>query len=147
MRYGQYKFNFYLNASHAIYINGKMGESHPHTWEIVIHTIKSQKDFIMFSEVEKSIEQFLEKYQNQFINKYEPFNKTNPTLENITRYFLQEMKGILEPLGWIVFSIEVSETPTRSYIISLVENNIVNDLEKKNLARDIIENVFQEEPQ
>ena len=36
MRYSQYRFSFYLNASHAIYINGELGDSHPHTWEIVI---------------------------------------------------------------------------------------------------------------
>lgn len=145
MRYSQYKFNFYLNASHAIYIDGKLGASHPHTWEIIIRTIKSQKEFVMFNEVENKIEQFLGKYQNRYINDFEPFDAMNPTLENITSYFLEQLEELLEPLGWIVFYIEVSETPTRSYVISRVENNIINNLQQKNIVEDIIDNAFQEE--
>lgn len=145
MRYSQYKFNFYLNASHAIYIDGKLGASHPHTWEIVIRTIKSQKEFVMFTEVEKTIEEFLGKYQNRYMNDFEPFDAMNPTLENITSYFLEQMELLLEPLGWIVFYIEVSETPTRSYVISRVENNIVSDLQQKNIVTDIIDSAFSEE--
>ncbi len=145
MRYSQYKFNFYLNASHAIYIDGNLGASHPHTWEIMIRTIKSQKEFVMFTEVEKTIEEFLGKFQNRYINDFEPFDAMNPTLENITSYFLEQMEMLLEPLGWIVFYIEVSETPTRSYVISRVENNIVNDLQQKNIVTDIIDSAFHEE--
>ena len=145
MRYSQYKFNFYLNASHAIYIDGKLGASHPHTWEIIIRTIKSQKEFVMFNEVENKIEQFLGKYQNRYINDFEPFDAMNPTLENITSYFLEQREDLMEPLGWIVFYIEVSETPTRSYVISRVENNIISDLQQKNMVEDIIDSAFQEE--
>ena len=145
MRYSQYKFNFYLNASHAIYIDGKLGASHPHTWEIIIRTIKSQKEFVMFNEVENKIEQFLGKYQNRYINDFEPFDAMNPTLENITSYFLEQLEDLLEQLGWIVFYIEVSETPTRSYVISRVENNIISDLQQKNMVEDIIDSAFQEE--
>lgn len=145
MRYSQYKFNFYLNASHAIYIDGNLGAAHPHTWEIMIRTIKSQKEFVMFTEVEKTIEEFLGKFQNRYINDFEPFDAMNPTLENITSYFLEQMELLLEPLGWIVFYIEVSETPTRSYVISRVENNIVNDLQQKNIVTDIIDSAFSEE--
>lgn len=145
MRYSQYKFNFYLNASHAIYINGELGESHPHTWEIIIKTIKSQKEFVMFNDVEKKIEEFLDRFQNRYINDFQPFDATNPTLENITGYFLERLEAILEPLGWIIFYIEVSETPTRSYIISRVDNNIISDLQHKNMVSDIIDSAFNEE--
>ena len=46
-------------------------------------------------------------------------------------------------LGWVIFSIEVSETPTRSYIISTVENNRIDELKQENMAKDIIENAFE----
>lgn len=144
MRYSQYKFNFYLNASHAIYIEGKLGEAHPHTWELVVNAIKSQNEFVMFNEVESAIEKFLDRYQNNFINEFEPFDTLNPILENITRYFMEELQKLLDPLGWIIFSLEVSETPTRSYIISTVENNRISELQQQNVAKDIIENAFSE---
>lgn len=144
MRYNQYKFKFYLNASHAIYIKGILGEKHPHTWEIEICAVKQQGFFVKFEEVEASIEPFLDQYQNKFLNDYEPFLSINPTLENITSFLLKELQGLLQPLGWTIFSIEVSETPARSFIISLVENNVVSDLQHKNLVNDIIQSSFPE---
>ena len=48
MKYSQYKFKFYINANHAIYLNGVLGKNHPHTWEITIDTIKVRDDFIQF---------------------------------------------------------------------------------------------------
>ena len=45
MRYQQYKFKFYMDARHAIYIGGKLGEVHPHTWEIVLHVVKGKENF------------------------------------------------------------------------------------------------------
>ena len=145
MRYSQYRFSFYLNASHAIYINGELGDSHPHTWEIVIKAIRSEKGMMLFHEVEKKIEEFLEPFQNRFINDFEPFDVLNPTLENITTYLLDSMDDILKTIGWVVFYIEVSETPTRSYIISRVENNIISELQSENMVKDIIEQSFSEE--
>lgn len=145
MRYSQFKFNFYLNASHAIYIDGNMGTPHPHTWEIVLHTIKKQNNFVQFKEVEKAIENYLNKYQDKFINDFEPFTTLNPILENITKFLLDEFTALLEPLGWVIFSIEIGETPTRSYIISLVDNSVMADLKQENLAKDIIENAFEKE--
>lgn len=142
MRYSQYRFKFYLNASHAIYIQGIMGERHPHTWEIQINAIKQQEQFVKFDEVETIIEAFLEKYQNKFLNSYQPFDVINPTLENISEFLMKSLQGIMQPRGWAVYELEVSETPTRSYIISLVENSITTELQRKNLVKDIIDSSF-----
>ena len=38
--YREYKFKFYLNANHYIIINGKNGQTHPHTWEFVFYIMK-----------------------------------------------------------------------------------------------------------
>jgi len=35
--------------------------------------------------------------------------------------------------------MEISETPSRSYIISNVENNIISDVEKRNIAERILD--------
>lgn len=142
MGYSQYKFKFYLNAIHAIYIQGVMGEKHPHTWEIEISTLKQQEEFVQFKEVEEPVEKFLDKYQNKFLNACEPFKDINPTLENITNYLLKEMQAILMPIGWYIFCIEVGETPSRSYIISLVENSAKSELQKADMVNDIIANSF-----
>lgn len=139
MRYSQYKYNFYLNASHSIYLDGKLGNRHPHTWEISIYAINKNEVFMMFTEVEKRIEEFLGKFQEKYINDYEPFTTLNPTLENIAHFFLSELQKILDTMNWVIFTIEISETPTRSYIISTLDNPIEEEAERKNIAMRILE--------
>lgn len=126
MIYSQYKFKFYLNASHSIYINGNLGQSHPHTWEISLNVLKVKEKFIQFHEVEKAIEAYLDKYQNTFINNIEPFNEINPTLENICEYFKGTLRDLLKKKGWVLMTIEISETPSRSYIIDLIDEVELN---------------------
>ena len=126
MIYSQYKFKFYLNASHSIYINGNLGQSHPHTWEISLNVLKVKEKFIQFHEVENAIEAYLDKYQNTFINNIEPFNEINPTLENICKYFKGTLRDLLKKKGWVLMTIEISETPSRSYIIDLIDEVELN---------------------
>ena len=104
MKYDKYKFKFYLNASHSIYINGVLGQSHPHTWEFSLDVLKVWEDFVQFNHVEKAIEELLSKYQNNNINDIDPFRKLNPTLENICEYFKETLKKILMDIGWVLLS-------------------------------------------
>ena len=55
--YREYKFKFYLNANHYIIINGKNGQTHPHTWEFVFYIMKSEGEFVLFNKFEKAIEE------------------------------------------------------------------------------------------
>ena len=119
MKYNQYRFKFYLNATHSIYIKGKLGEEHPHTWEIILNTVKLKDNFIIFNDIEKYIEQYLSKFQDKYLNETAPFNTLNPTLENICGYFKDAFQSLLFEKGWVLLSIEISETPARSYIIDI----------------------------
>ena len=65
MRFRQYKFKFYLNARHGIYKNGVMGETHPHTWEIVINVVKGRDETVKFHHLEHRVEEFLSAYQER----------------------------------------------------------------------------------
>ena len=121
MQYSRYNFKFYLNASHAIYLNGILGQSHPHTWEISLDTLKVRDDFIQFDFIEKQIEKYLNAFQDTDINKTPPFDVTNPTLENICSYLKDELGDLLKSSGWLLTKIEISETPSRSYIIDLTD--------------------------
>jgi len=117
----QYRFKFYFNATHAIYLSGEMGESHPHTWEVILNTMKITDNFVLFNEVEKMCEEFLSQFQNVFINTVQPFTTVNPTLENICIYFKEKIQNMLHEHGWLLLSIELSETPSRSYVISVTD--------------------------
>lgn len=143
MKYNQYRFKFYLNASHSIYLKGTLGQEHPHTWEITLNTVKLKNNFIIFNDIEKSIEKYLSKYQDSYLNNIAPFTTLNPTLENICEYLKNEFQNLLFENGWLLLSMEISETPTRSYIIDISDeadyNKVFEDEEEDNSHLDIIE--------
>ena len=142
MRYQQYKFKFYLNARHGIYINGKLGEAHPHTWEIILHVVKGKNQFVQFGELEKTVEKFMEPYQNQFLNKIPPFDMINPTLENCAHYFKDRFQEILNREGWIFLMMEMSESPARSYVISMIdEQQMGRDQSLNTLTEFILDDI------
>ncbi|MCY1714346.1 6-carboxytetrahydropterin synthase [Caproiciproducens galactitolivorans] len=118
MGFEQYKFKFYLNANHAIQINGHSGQVHPHTWEISIVTVNTNDNFVRFNDMEAIVDKLFDKYQDRLINEAEPFDRINPTLENMCEVFKDEIDAILKSKGWELRSIEVSETPARSYVMN-----------------------------
>lgn len=123
MLYRQYKYKFYLNLNHSIRIDGKQGAVHPHTWEISMDIISTDKVFTQFSQIEKRMEKLLEKYQDRYINEIPPFDTINPTLENACEFFLELIQKDIKDTGWILLMIEISETPSRSYMINVIETS------------------------
>ncbi len=130
MIYHQYKYKFYLNLNHSIRINQKQGEIHPHTWEIVVDIATSDTQFKEFSQIEKKLEQLLDKYQDKYINNITPFHVVNPTIENAAEVFSEEIRKSIEEAGWILLTFEISETPSRTYIINMLEREQEKNSEK-----------------
>ncbi len=116
--YREYRIKAYLNMNHYINIEGRSGETHPHTWEFVLTLITKNDEFIQFSNFERLIEDFMDKYQDKVLNEVEPFNIINPTLENVCEYFANEIRIAVRKRGGQLASLEGSETPTRTYILS-----------------------------
>jgi 6-pyruvoyltetrahydropterin/6-carboxytetrahydropterin synthase len=144
--YNQYKFKFYLNASHAIYIDGSMGERHPHTWEITINVLKKRDEFIQFTNIEMKMEQWMKKYQDRFLNEIPPFDNINPTMENLCDYFKDILNEMLFQEEWILLMIEMSETPTRSYVVNLMEYDYPMFIKKNSevIADKLLANILNE---
>ncbi|MBP3544355.1 MAG: 6-carboxytetrahydropterin synthase [Lachnospiraceae bacterium] len=127
--YKQYKFKFYLNMNHFIYNNGHPGEVHPHTWELTLSVISNNSEMTPFFNLEHKVEQLMDKYQDKLLNDCEPFNEMIPTVENAARYFFRMIQDAIMQEGWILLMLELSETPTRSYVINAVldEDSIWSD--------------------
>ncbi len=128
--------------SHAIYIKGKLGERHPHTWEIAMSILRINDNFTTFTDLEKQIDHFFSQYQEKYLNDCEPFDKINPTLENACEHFKNEISKILNNAGWILMIIEISETPTRSYVINVMDDDSA-ELEQSSasIAATILDNI------
>lgn len=138
MKYQQYKMKFYLNCRHAIYIDGKIGDIHPHTWEFVVHIAKVRDKFVPFSDTEQNIEEILDPYQEQTLNTVKPFDMINPTLENCANYFRERFTSRLNSDGWILLLMEVSETPSRSYVMSMIDEQEIGQAQTINALTDSI---------
>lgn len=119
MRLKQYKFKFYLNAKHAIYRNEVLGEVHPHTWEITLHIAKKEDAFVQFYELEEEVQKYMDLYQGHLLNDMPPFDVLNPTLENCCEYFKDRFTEILTEKGWALIMMEMSDTPSHSYVINM----------------------------
>lgn len=137
-RYRQYRFKFYLNARHAIFIDGNLGEVHPHTWEITLNVIKGRDEFIQFHALEQKIEAFMDQYQDRYLNEVEPFDVVNPTLENCCHYFKEKLSEILADQGWLFLMMEMSETPARSYVISIADESETDRERSMNILVDMV---------
>ncbi len=147
MQHSQYRFKFYFNASHSIYLSGEMGQNHPHTWEVILNVMKISDNFVMFTEVEKMCEGFLSEYQDVVINAIPPFTTINPTLENICIYFKDQLQKMLHEKGWLLLTIELSETPSRSYVIGvsdeMEERKYLFDLKTEETLQGIVERMVK----
>ena len=108
--------------NHFIIIGDKPGEVHPHTWEIIISVVSAQEDMTPFTSIERRMEAVMDQYQDKLLNDCAPFDKIVPTVENAAKYFFRLIQDNLIQEGWILMMLEVSETPTRSYIINALLN-------------------------
>lgn len=137
----EYHFKFYLNANHSIVIDGKQGQTHPHTWEFGLRILIQREGFVEFNVFEKEVERFFEQYQNTNLNAQSPFDITTPILENMVEYFGEEIRHLIKEIGGELIQIEGSETPTRSYCISYEQDpEYLRGLEK--LSRESISAVL-----
>lgn len=142
--YREYKFKFYLNANHYITINGKKGDAHPHTWEYTLDIMTENNEFVSFNNFEKVVEKYFDKYQNRLINEIAPFDKIEPTLENMAEEFIMELKDVIADCGGDLIRLEASETPTRSYILSFEKNErFISHIEKRSDEKitDLVDSV------
>lgn len=105
-----------------------MGQAHPHTWEIGIDAFKSDDSFIMFTEIEKAVEKVLKPFQDKNMNVVPPFDVINPTLENVSFYFKNRIEQLLIDHDWMLTRLEVSETPSRTFVIDLKNPDNLNEL-------------------
>lgn len=139
----EYRFKFYLNAIHSIEINDVMGKEHPHTWEIGIEAFKSDDSFIMFTDIEKAVENTIAPFQDKNMNLVSPFDVINPTLENVSFYFKNKIEQLLIDKDWMLTRIEVSETPSRTFVIDLKNSTDTNEI--KSSKREILFKTVEEE--
>ncbi|KRN07360.1 hypothetical protein FD15_GL002307 [Liquorilactobacillus sucicola DSM 21376 = JCM 15457] len=74
---------------------------------------------VIFSDIEKALNGVLGDISGVFLNTLSAFKETNPTVENVTLWLYQLIVPVLKPLAVRLTRLEVSESPTRTYCITV----------------------------
>lgn len=114
----KYRFKFYVNAKHSVTINSKKSNVHPHTWEIVTYLAVSKNEIINFSEFENNLKQYFKGFEGEYLNDLKSFEHIEPTMEHMATVFFSEITELIQSKDFTLETIEISENPTRTYIVS-----------------------------
>ena len=91
---------------------GKCEDLHGHNWKIEAVAESDDLDkvgMVMdFKLIKNKLNNILEKLDHKYLNKIKPFDKINPTSENIARFIYESLKPKISGLK----SITVWENPT-----------------------------------
>lgn len=112
-----YKMKSYINASHAMRWESGTGQKHNHTWEVIMEIQLDTKHLVRFNDIEDNMREVSVNYSGKFLNEVPPFDKLNPSLENITRYFYKILSETLAKSQATLMRLEIGESPTRFYCI------------------------------
>ena len=78
---------------------GACGRLHGHRWRIQVEVETGQLDpigiSVDFKELSALTDSILERFDHQYLNDVPPFDKVNPTAENISRYLFEELARLL----------------------------------------------------
>ncbi len=112
-----YRFKFYLNARHSVKFGGNVSAIHPHTWEIAIMFRSEQEETVNFTHFEKELESYFLQFEGEFLNELSAFKRTTPIMENIGKILFEDIKKLVNDRDLDFKAFEISENPTRTYII------------------------------
>jgi len=111
-----YKVSATLTFAAAHSLRGYEGACenlHGHNW-VVTATLGTDKlDDVGiaydFKDLKQNLNEIINKFDHQFLNEIEPFDKLNPTSENLAKYIFDSLAEKLPEHIWVV-SIEVGES-------------------------------------
>ena len=87
----------YIDSAHFLQgYQGKCANIHGHTWRVEVTLKGEQLNEIGlladFNDVKKIVKDVMEAFDHKLINDIKPFDKLNPSSENLARYFFHEIK-------------------------------------------------------
>jgi 6-pyruvoyltetrahydropterin/6-carboxytetrahydropterin synthase len=114
-----------ISAAHILRdYDGPCARLHGHNWHIKIDVLSDTLDnvglAIDFKDLDDILWQVAGPFDHNNFNDFPPFDKINPTAENISRYFFNEIKKRL-PENVTLEKITIWET--EDYLVEYFEDN------------------------
>jgi 6-pyruvoyltetrahydropterin/6-carboxytetrahydropterin synthase len=92
---------------------GACGRLHGHRWRIQVEVETEQLDPVSisvdFKELSVWTDSILERFDHQYLNEVPPFDKINPTAENLSKHVFEELARLL-PAGVRMGKVTVWES-------------------------------------
>ena len=106
-------------AGHALRgYHGKCENVHGHNYKVRVVVSGEQLDsaglLMDFVDVKQAIKALVERLDHRFLNDVTPFDKLNPSAENIAKYFYDEIEPRVGIKGLQVHAVTIWETDTTS---------------------------------
>ncbi len=99
-------------ATHAITIDGVPEAPHEHRWRVAVVVGGDGLDadglLCDFHEIERAIDAVIDPFRDGDFNETPPFDKLNPTAENVAQYIAVRVEV---PTGVELRSVSVTEAP------------------------------------
>lgn len=103
-----------FRAAHAITMGGVREESHDHCWRVraVVRGDRLDSDGLLcdFHRIERELESVLDLLRGRDLNRTPPFDRVNPTAENVARHIAEGISQRI-PEGVSLKSVSVTEAP------------------------------------
>ncbi len=115
-----------------------MATSHAHTFELTLFIEVKKENFYLYDEIESVVYDCLMPYEYKELEEVEPFDQIEATLENMGNVFFSKLDIALEAFSFHLIKLEISETPSRVYIVSPYDKRLDNEETKRLLIENIL---------
>ena len=92
--------------------------AHAKTFDIALFISPSRRSFVPFDRIEAIISETLKIYSEKNLVQVPPFDNFEPTITNLGNVFFVLLKEALFQKDLVLETLEISESPTRSYIVN-----------------------------
>ena len=92
--------------------DGKCGNVHGHNYKVTVKiaTHETDKGYVLdFYEIKLYLAEILEKYDLSYLNELSPFDKINPTTENIAKWLFEQLLDYVVEKQAFLKTVKVSE--------------------------------------
>ncbi|MBC7771718.1 MAG: 6-carboxytetrahydropterin synthase [Pyrinomonadaceae bacterium] len=103
-----------FSAAHALVIQGALEQIHGHDWHVTAAVTGTALDadglLVDFHAVEKALQAIVAPFKNANLNQTPPFDRVNPSAENVAAYLAQS----LDERVWRLVGAGATDRPTNS---------------------------------
>jgi 6-pyruvoyltetrahydropterin/6-carboxytetrahydropterin synthase len=104
---------------------GKCENMHGHNWKVRAAFCGTELDktgmLIDFSDLKAHLDKIMFSLDHKFLNEFPPFDRINPTAENIAAFIFESLKPA-QTAGAKVYEVEVWESETASAVVTAEQN-------------------------